>query len=607
MLTASIKTVVAGAMALVSCVILLQMGIAYANLDAVCQNVDTMHGDLLPGMGAANAMNASLAQLRAAEAEYIAAPDAGRRTAAATSAKAAGDVWAENYSLYLGMIDPAHQQEHDAFVAIGDGFNGYRTSESAAFALADKGDVTGAFALFSGTMSDAYETTKTRVAEMVATNAEDADNVYADNRTTFGRALTHTFGLGALAVLLLAATACTITWRLTRPMSVLISAMNALAHGATGTVIAYLARADEIGDMARALNIFKDNVADRLRISADAERQRTAGEAARHRNEEERVAAEETDQAVRALGDALSRLARGELDYTIDRPFAPALDALRHDFNGSAAGLGETLQLIGASSMTIQGNSRQMSVAADDLSKRTERQAALLEETVTAADQITVTVKAASTLATDTSRIVGQAKRSADDSAAVVNSAIQAMDRIRVSSEKISQIIGVIDGIAFQTNLLALNAGVEVARAGGSGKGFAVVAQEVRELAQRSAQAAREIGGLIGQSALEVSTGAACVQKTGDVLLGISDQIVGIADHVERIARSTQQQAGSLQEVNASVTQMDQMTQRNAGMAEETSAATRALSDEADRLMELVSRFRLEGPAGHRTAARRAA
>ena len=177
------------------------------------------------------------------------------------------------------------------------------------------------------------------------------------------------------------------------------------------------------------------------------------------------------------------------------------------------------------------------------------------------------------------------------------------MDRIKVSSDKIGQIIGVIDSIAFQTNLLALNAGVEAARAGETGKGFAVVAHEVRELAQRSAKAAKEIGGLIVNATDEVATGARFVEDTGKALIEISQQIVNISGHVDVIATSAREQSVSLEEVNASVNSMDQMTQRNAAMVEETSAASRRLAEEADVLMDLVGRFRLDIDDSRRAAA----
>jgi methyl-accepting chemotaxis protein len=206
-----------------------------------------------------------------------------------------------------------------------------------------------------------------------------------------------------------------------------------------------------------------------------------------------------------------------------------------------------------------------------------------------------VTVRSSAERAKDADQIVRQAKRSADDSAVVVNNAIDAMSRIEEASRQIEQIIGVIDEIAFQTNLLALNAGIEAARAGEAGKGFAVVAMEVRELAQRSAAAAQEIKGLINKSTNEVNSGSQFVQETGTVLARISAQIVTISQHVEMIARASHDQSSALQEVNSTVNQMDQMTQQNAAMVEETTAASRELANEADSLLRLIQQFKIAG------------
>jgi methyl-accepting chemotaxis protein len=293
------------------------------------------------------------------------------------------------------------------------------------------------------------------------------------------------------------------------------------------------------------------------------------------------------------LAMGLSELARGRLDTTIETPFAGNLDKLRHDFNSSVAGLRETLREILGSSGLIRSNGRQMHEASDSLSKRTEQQAAALEEAVSSIEEITATVKISSERTGEAQQIVRFAKQKADNSSQIVQNAISAMMRIRDASDKISQIIGVIDSIAFQTNLLALNAGVEAARAGETGKGFAVVAHEVRELAQRSANAAKEIGGLIANASAEVATGARFVEETGSALIEISNQIVDISGQVDQIATSAREQSASLEEVSASMNAMDQMTQRNASMVEETNAATRQLAGEADMLMELISRFSL--------------
>ncbi|KRB49751.1 chemotaxis protein [Rhizobium sp. Root708] len=388
---------------------------------------------------------------------------------------------------------------------------------------------------------------------------------------------------------------------LQRPIGQITAAMRRIADGALDTSISGEQRRDEIGDMARALGIFKDNAISKIRIEEQSEEERAATDRERQRNDsEKREMDRQIEFAVNELAAGLERMSQGDISTTIDTPFIGRLEQLRQDFNGSMLRLQASMSQIRDNVQMIQGNGNQMAQSAEDLSKRTEQQAASLEETAAAVDQITVTVRSSAERAKDADQIVRAAKRSADDSATVVNNAIDAMGRIEGASRQIEQIIGVIDEIAFQTNLLALNAGIEAARAGDAGKGFAVVAMEVRELAQRSAAAAQEIKGLINKSTTEVNSGSQFVQETGTVLAKISAQIVTISQHVEMIARASNDQSSALQEVNATVNQMDQMTQQNAAMVEETTAASRGLADEADALLHLIQQFKIEGGVPHK-------
>ncbi|MCZ7448212.1 methyl-accepting chemotaxis protein [Agrobacterium rhizogenes] len=380
------------------------------------------------------------------------------------------------------------------------------------------------------------------------------------------------------------------------PIEALTASMKAVASGKLDENIGSTEKRDEIGEMARALDVFRHNALEKIRVESDAEQSRTLVRQQRQEDDLRKTRdAAAISQAVDAIASGLHKLASGDLTVTISHPLDGELDQLRQDFNGSMMRLQATMRQIRDNVEMIQGNGNQMAEAAEDLARRTEQQAASLEETAAAVDEITVTVRSSAERAKDADQIVRQAKRSADDSAVVVNNAIDAMGRIEEASRQIEQITGVIDEIAFQTNLLALNAGVEAARAGDAGKGFAVVAQEVRELAQRSAKAAKEIKALINKSTAEVTTGSHLVQETGAVLSQISTQIVTISQHVETIARGSHDQSSALQGVNATVNQMDQMTQHNAAMVEETTAASRELASQADSLLALVLQFRIEG------------
>ena len=403
-------------------------------------------------------------------------------------------------------------------------------------------------------------------------------------------------GTTALGILVSIVGGIALVLTLQRPIAQITAAMRRIAEGALDTNISGEKRSDEIGDIARALGIFKENAISKIRIEEQSDEERQAAEHERQRNDaEKREMDRQIEYAVNQLAAGLERMSQGDISTTIDTPFIGRLEQLRQDFNGSMMRLQATMSQIRDNVQMIQGNGNQMAQSAEDLSKRTEQQAASLEETAAAVDQITVTVRSSAERAKDADQIVRQAKRSADDSAVVVNNAIDAMGRIEDASRQIEQIIGVIDEIAFQTNLLALNAGIEAARAGEAGKGFAVVAMEVRELAQRSAAAAQEIKGLINKSTNEVNSGSQFVQETGTVLAKISAQIVTISQHVEMIARASHDQSSALQGVNSTVNQMDQMTQQNAAMVEETTAASRELANEADALLHLVQQFKIDG------------
>jgi methyl-accepting chemotaxis protein len=379
---------------------------------------------------------------------------------------------------------------------------------------------------------------------------------------------------------------------LVRPLQHISATMNVLANGDLTASVEGTDRRDEIGAMARAVQVFKDNGLRARELEQEAETTRSASEAERTRVAEvERQRAQEMAQATSGLAEGLKHLSRGDLTFRLNQAFATDFEALRSDFNAAVGQLAESLRSVASATGSIDSGAREISQSAEDLSKRTEQQAASLEETAAALDQITTNVANSSKRTEEARHMAIEANKSARRSGEVVSQAVTAMHRIEESSSQISNIIGVIDEIAFQTNLLALNAGVEAARAGEAGKGFAVVAQEVRELAQRSAQAAKEIKDLIRNSVDEVSSGVKLVQDTGQALTVIEEQVVTINAQLDAIATSAKEQSVGLAEVNAAVNQMDQVTQQNAAMVEESTAASASLAGEVRRLREIIAGF----------------
>ncbi|WP_374304771.1 methyl-accepting chemotaxis protein [Ferrovibrio sp.] len=418
--------------------------------------------------------------------------------------------------------------------------------------------------------------------------------------------------------------------RIADPLTILTSAMGRLANREWATTVPDQERGDEIGDMARAVQIFKENGLQNEQLQQQVERNRQNAEEQRKQQEQllDRAVGEvvgaaaggdltariDTDalegmtarlgermngllktveEVFASLGDALGAMARGDFTHRIEADYAGVFDRLKQDANRTAQQLAQTVGQVTSAAATVRDAAAEISTGSNDLAQRTEQQAASLEQTAASMHQITATVKQNADNAEAANQLAVTARDTAEKGGSVVQNAVAAVTQIEDSARKISDIVGLIDEIAFQTNLLALNASVEAARAGEAGKGFAVVAQEVRALAQRSADASKDIKALIQESNAQVKTGASLVNQTGASLTEIVNAVKKVADIVGEITSASREQAVGLDEVNTAVANMDEMTQRNGALVEQTTASAQAMARQAQELADLVGQFRV--------------
>ena len=420
----------------------------------------------------------------------------------------------------------------------------------------------------------------------------------------------------------------------TGPVISMTGAMTTLAGGNNAVQVPALANKDEIGEMAKAVQVFKENAIEKVRMD-EAEKQRLeaerkAAEAQRQReqaigqeiaalidsvakgNLDSRIDLAGKDGFYKTMSEGINRLtdtvqgaiadiarvvgalAEGDLNQRITKDYQGAFDGLKNNINTTSIKLAEIVGQIGDATEAISQASAEVSSGSADLAERTEQQASSLEETAASMEELGATVRTSAENAQRANTQASDARRAGEQGGTVANSAIDAMKSIADSSRKITDIIGVIDEIAFQTNLLALNAAVEAARAGDAGKGFAVVAQEVRVLAQRSAQASKEIKTLILDSDNQVQNGVEMVKKAGDSLAGIVGGVQQVAILISEMASAAAEQASALDEINSAVAAMDEMTQKNAALVEETTAAAQSMSGQATDLRSLVSFFKID-------------
>lgn len=525
--------------------------------------------DLVPKLAAAQQMDTATSDFRIAESQHILAIQPADMRAAEQKMAAANAIIQKNYAfLDRTLKRPEARQLLSRFHRQWLAYMGEHQTLIGLSRLNRNNDATNVMRGRSQTLFDQLSDDIGALAIFETKLVVEQRQVAAD---------LHTRVIMLLAVVVLIACAALVAillmlvQQIARPVRVVTAGLTALAGGDMRSIALDEDRRDEVGQLAAALTNLRTQL-----MAADAAK------------------LAQTGLIVSSVGAALSRLAEGDLvsrlDSDLDGPFA----TIKSDFNRAADALQAAMSQVSISTGGIINGAADIRQASDDLSQRTEQQAASLEETAAAMDEITTAVRTTAQQAGRARQMVGQAKDEAQHSGAIMDEAVVAMNGIERASNEISDIISVIDGIAFQTNLLALNAGVEAARAGDAGKGFAVVASEVRALAQRSADAAKDVKERISLSAQQVDAGVGLVNETGKALGRIVERIAEINQLVADIAISAEQQSTGLQQVNTAVGQMDMVTQQNAAMVEEATAAARSLADEAEQLSRQMARFSIQ-------------
>lgn len=530
--------------------------------------IDYVSNDLMPKTVAAQQVDTATSDFRIAEAQHILASQPADMAAAEQKIAAAQNIVRKSYAaLDRTLVRPEARRRLTAFQ---QEWVAYLEQHQKLIALSRLNRNEEATAIMRGRSQVLFDELSERISALVSFEMKLA----AQQRQEAAELHTHAVTLLALVVVMACAALVGILLllvrQIARPVTQVTSGLTALASGDMSVTSVDHDRQDEVGRLAGALNNLRGQL-----LAADE-----AKEA-------------QTTLIVESVGRGLGALADGDLTARIETDLTGPFAKLRTDFNHALGAMNDAMAAVTDATSGINNGASDIRQASDDLSQRTEQQAASLEETAAAMHEITETVRETAVNAKRANQVVTETRTDADQSADVVRQAVAAMHGIERSSNEISEIISVIDGIAFQTNLLALNAGVEAARAGDAGKGFAVVASEVRALAQRSADAAKDVKERITASTQQVDAGVQLVEQAGSALTRITGRIGEINTLVSDIASAAAQQATGLQQVNTAVAEMDGVTQQNAAMVEEATAAARSLSTEADELSRQVRRFKV--------------
>ncbi len=588
----SIKVALSIALGMIAMTVLVFAVVAITSLKTLNENSDELAETWLPKVEGSKEMDTALSDLRRSYLNHIVAIDATARQAAEETVKKEQARFLADIAGYNKTV--SNDVERGLMTDISAKFADIVVIGQTVLQLSDDEKAREATVLQQTKIKPLATEIGVLLRKVVSLDEEGAKMSHEQSVATYKTTIIETLVIVGICLAVIAGAIYFALAGIARPIEIITEAMKRLAGGDSAAPIPFEGRADEIGAMAAAVDVFRANALNNARLEAEAILQRNASEEERRANDTlEQQKAHAMRQATNGLGEGLKHLAAGDLAFQLEEPFSADFEVLRADFNASVRQLRETMGSVSASTASIDTGSQEISQGANDLSRRTEQQAASLEQTAAALDQITANVSNSLKRTEEARAIVLQANASATQSGGVVANAVNAMRRIEESSGQIASIIGVIDEIAFQTNLLALNAGVEAARAGEAGKGFAVVAQEVRELAQRSAKAAKEIKDLIRNSSVEVEGGVKLVRDTGEALKTIEDYVVAINHHMDAIATSAKEQSVGLSEVNIAVNQMDQVTQQNAAMVEQTSAAGATLAQESARLRDIIGQFNL--------------